>query len=47
LRQTAARVRCATPEQVTDHVGRRIAALRRERGETQAQLAERREVPIK
>jgi len=40
-------VRRATPEQVTEQVGRRIAELRRERGETQAQLAERLEVSIK
>jgi transcriptional regulator with XRE-family HTH domain len=32
---------------VTEQVGRRIAELRRERGETQAQLAERLEVSIK
>ena len=32
---------------MTEQVGRRIAELRRERGETQAQLAERLEVSIK
>ncbi len=40
-------MRRPTTQQVTEQVGRRIAELRRERGETQAQLAERLQVSIK
>lgn len=47
MRRTVSQVRHETPQRVAEHVGHRIAELRRKRGDTQAQLAERLEVSLK